>query len=114
VALTSSGGRLPLKSRWRTSWWTPAKWAAEPYSTLGLTHSCSVAPRKDQSRPDAMSNGCFGSGVPLRPVRNRPFTKGLMPSTVEYPVLMVKRSLVWSIAERRLTILATARTDVPE
>lgn len=37
-----------------------------------------------------------------------------MPSTVEYPVFMVKRSLVWSIAERRLTILATARTDVPE
>jgi hypothetical protein len=28
--------------------------------------------------------------------------------------LVVKRSLVWTIAERRLTILATARTDVPE
>jgi hypothetical protein len=37
-----------------------------------------------------------------------------MPSTVECPVLMVKRSLVWSIAERRLMILATARTDVHE
>jgi hypothetical protein len=55
-----------------------------------------------------------GSGVPLRFVRNRSFTEDLMPFTVKYPVLVVKRSLVWTIAERRLTILATARTDVPE
>jgi hypothetical protein len=55
-----------------------------------------------------------GSGVPFRLVRYRSFTEGLMPSTVKYPVLVVKRSLVWTIAERRLTILATARTDVPE
>lgn len=37
-----------------------------------------------------------------------------MLSTVEYLVLMVKRSLELSIAERRLTILATARTYVHE
>lgn len=47
-------------------------------------------------------------------MRNRSFTQDLVASVFEYPILMVKRSLVWSITERQLTIVANAQTDVPE
>ena len=54
------------------------------------------------------------SEVSLRLMASRSVTQGLVPSSGEYPVLMVKHSLVWPIPERRLTILATARTEVSE
>lgn len=62
---------------------------------------------------DRDSNSPKGRGCHFAPWGNRS-TQGLVPSSCEYPVLMVKRSVVWSMAERRLTILATARADVPE
>ena len=47
-----------------------------------------------------------GSRVPLHPMRNRSFTEGLVPSTGEYPVLTVKRSLAWSNTKCPLVTLA--------
>lgn len=53
-------------------------------------------------------------GCHFAPWENRCFTQGLVLSSGEYPVLKVKRSLLWPIAEKRLTILATGRTGNPE
>ena len=46
-----------------------------------------------------VTNDGTGSGMPLRLMRNRSFIYGLVPSAGEYPILMVKRSLAWSITE---------------
>lgn len=59
--------------------------------------------------PGAM-NVAEGSGVPVRPDRNRSFTAVLLPPTLEYPVLRAKQSQEWSIVEWPLTAFAAVQT----